>query len=108
MKKQILAMMACLACASAQAEFRTGNKLLDEMVNGSTFANGLALGYIMGVTDATGGTNHCPPASVTAGQIQDMVKATLVDAPAIRHLPASAIIEYTLNKAWPCAKGKSL
>lgn len=102
MKKLILAL--ALTTPLAHAEFRTGNKLLDEMTGESTYSKGVALGYIMGVTDSGGGTNHCPPATVTAGQLQDMVKNTLSDVPAIRHMPADAIVYYVLNKAWPCAK----
>lgn len=102
-------LIALLFSASAHAEFRTGNKLLNEIQVDNLFSNGLALGFVMGVTDAGSGTNHCPPSTVTAGQLQDMVKNILTETPAIRHMPASSIIEYTLNKAWPCAKkGSSL
>jgi hypothetical protein len=105
MKKTII--VALLACTSAHAEFRTGNKLLDDL-NGSTFTQGLALGYIMGVVDTSAGTNHCPPSTLTGGQAQDMVKNFLVNTPAIRHMPAPTIIEYLFNQTWPCKKGSSL
>lgn len=104
MKKIII--IALLACTSAHAEFRNGNKLLEEL-EGSTFSRGLALGYIMAVTDATG-TSHCAPSELTGGQIQDMVKNFLVKSPEIRHLPASTIVEYLLSKTWPCKKGTAL
>lgn len=104
MKRAIVLM---LIAGSAHAEFRTGNKLLDDL-NGSTFSQGLALGYIMGVVDASGGTNHCPPSTLTGGQAQDMVKNFLVSTPAIRHMPAPTIIEYLFNQTWPCKKGSSL
>lgn len=96
--------LAFMACLSAHAEFRTGNKLLDEMKAENYFSNGVSLGYVMGVADAGSGSNHCPPPTVTAGQVSDMVKGTLESAPAIRHMPADSIIYYVLNKAWPCAK----
>lgn len=104
MKIKTTILCAALLATSAHAEFRTGNKLLDEMNSEVNFSKGLALGYIMGVTDAGNGTNHCPPSTVTAGQLQDMVKNMLDGTPAIRHMPADAIVYYVLNKAWPCAK----
>ena len=106
MKKQILTMLACCVCTVAQAQFWTGNRLLEEIVDDEAVSNGLALGFVMGVTDANGGSNHCPPKNVTSGQVMDMVKEMLVDIPEIRHLPAAAIVEYKLNKVWPCANSK--
>ena len=102
--KATIILAAALAASSAHAEFRTGNKLLSEINSDVPFTNGLSLGYLMGVTDAGGGSNHCPPPEVTAGQINDMVKKSLTDTPSIRHLPADAIVYYVLRTAWPCAK----
>ena len=105
--KKILA-IAALVCTSAHADFRDGNKLLAEM-RGTTFEQGMSLGYVMAVADAGGGINHCIPATVTAGQIQDMTRNMLDKTPAVRHLPASLIIEYVLKDVWPCSKkGSSL
>ena len=99
-----LFLLALLAATTVHAEFRTGNKLLDDLNGENYYAKGVAMGYIMGATDAGSGSNHCPPASVTAGQVQDMVKNTLETVPAIRHFSADLIVNYVLNKAWPCAK----
>jgi hypothetical protein len=101
MKKLLLVVALC--ATTAHAEFRTGNKLLSEINSEVPFTNGLALGYLMGVADAGYGTNHCPPQEVTSGQIQDMVRKSLVDTPAVRHVAADAIIYYVLKSVWPCA-----
>ena len=101
--RRLILIAAMAATTTAHAEFRTGNRLLNEINSDSPFANGLALGYIMAATDAGYGTNHCPPQEVTSGQIQDMVKKTLTDAPAVRHIAADALIYYVLKTAWPCA-----
>ncbi len=106
MKKLII--LSALVCLNAHAGFRTGNSLFSEMSSESYQERSLALGYIMGVTDAGGGDNHCPPSNVTAGQVQDMVRNFIVGQPAIRHMDAAAIIFYVLGKAWPCKKGQSL
>lgn len=103
MRPLILAVL--LACAgAAHAEFRTGNRLLSEMNDSTYFAQGMAMGYVIGVADANNGTNHCLPATATVGQLHDMVKNMLIETPAVRHLPADTIVNYVLNKAWPCAK----
>lgn len=101
--KNILILLA-LCATTAHAEFRDGNKLLSELNETTPYSRGLAMGYVMGVTDSGFGTNHCPPGSVTAGQVSDMVRNNLQDVPAVRHLNADSIIFYVLNKAWPCAK----
>ena len=99
-----LLILAALLCGSAQAQFRTGNQLLTETQEPASYRSGLAMGYIMGVTDAGNGVNFCPPSNVTAGQISDMVRNRLFDTPAIRHLPADIIIYSILEPVWPCAK----
>lgn len=101
--------LALMVCFSAHAEFRTGNKLYEDLNGETYYSKGVAMGYVMGVADAGSGSNHCPPPTVTAGQLSDMVKNTLESTPAIRHMAADVIIYYVLNKAWPCAKkGSSL
>lgn len=104
MKKRI-ALLACLICASAQAEFMDGNELLSRLrESGIRYAAGL--GYVMGVHDALQRSNHCPPNNITVGQVADMVKNHLESMPQLRHLSADVHIGYVLKQAWPCAEQK--
>ena len=102
MKKLIL--IAALAATAAHAEFKTGNDLLADLNDSSYFRQGIALGYIMGAHDTGTGVTHCAPATVTAGQVQDMVKRHLDAVPSARHLSADSHVTYVLSKAWPCPK----
>jgi len=101
MKKAII--IAALLCGTAHAEFLDGNKLLAR-INGDTIEYASAIGYIMGVSDALRGQTHCPPTTVTSGQITDMVKQQLTNYPSLRHMSGDAHISYLLNKTWPCPK----
>ena len=101
--KAIIATLA-LACCSAHAEFRDGNRLLAELNSGSPVQEALAVGYIMGVADVGYGTNHCAPGSVTAGQMRDMVKNWLTEHPQYRHFMGDAIVGGVLKNTWPCPK----
>ena len=103
MKKLIA--LTLLACASAHAEFFTGNDLLQKL-NGSAMESMVGLGYVMGVFDAARGAEHCPPDSITAGQVRDMVKLHLENTPSTRHFVADVQVRYVLGKAWPCADKK--
>ena len=106
MKTRFLALILA-AALPAHAQFRTGNQLLTEIQEPASYRSGLAMGYIMGVTDAGNGVNFCPPSNATAGQISDMVRNRLFDTPAIRHLPADIIIYSILEPVWPCANKRS-
>jgi hypothetical protein len=86
----------------AMAEFYTGNQLLTAMRSSSTVDKSIALGYVLGVFDSNQGITHCPPANVTAGQVHDMVKLFLEQAPSIRNSTADVIIQAVLMESWPC------
>lgn len=101
MKKLIL--VAALFTTSAYAEFWDGNALLERLNSSSTYKQGAALGYIMGVSDTMQGVNHCPPENATAGQIQDMVQNYLTNVPAQRHKTADTLVLHVLKTAFPCA-----
>lgn len=105
-KTRALALVALLACASASAEFMSGNELLTRMSADNSYDRGVANGYIMGAFDSGAGITHCPPAGVTFGQVSDMVRQTLQAAPSVRHLAADSFVTYTLSNAWPCANKK--
>ena len=100
--KRIAIALLSLACFSASAELMTGNKLLD-LMNGPADENAAAIGYVIGVADTTNSILVCAPGAATAGQMYDMVKAYLTNAPAIRHLSGDRIVVRVLSAAWPCA-----
>lgn len=95
--------VALSICISAHAEFKDGNNLLDDMNASDYFSRGVALGYVMGVSDMGQGVVHCAPPNATAGQVQDMVKNYLTNTPAERHRSADAIVNKVLKSVWPCA-----
>lgn len=106
MKKLLLVLALC---GSAHAEFRDGNKLLNEMNSDNYQSRSLALGYIMGVSDAFYGIIHCAPSNATSGQIFDMVQNYLTNKPIERTKTADQIIIHIMKSAWPCEKrGQSL
>lgn len=99
-----LLIIASLICGSAQAEFKDGNQLYNQMTSGVNSDWFNSIGYITGVADAGRGTVSCPPANVTAGQVFDMVKQQMEAVPGGRHFSADVIVNYVMMKAWPCAK----
>lgn len=103
MKHQKLLLVAALLCGSAQAEFKDGNSLLSDM-NSSSMNQMNALGYVTGVADALMRITYCPPQSINAGQVYDMIKQYLEQFPANRHNTADRIIGHVLKSAWPCAQ----
>ena len=106
--KKIITIIALVASAGAHAEFKDGNKLLSELNSEVYYSKGVAMGYIMGVSDFGWGITHCTPGNVTLGQMFDMVKAHLIDHPEYRHLAANVLVNNVLSRAWPCKKGQSL
>lgn len=107
-----LALLLTLAASSAQAQFVTGNELL-ERLNGSTVQQVNAVGYITGIADAEVGTLWCPPPNVTVRQVVDLTKRTLDVLPEKRHESASAFVIAAVRMTWPCeskpkAKGAML
>ena len=102
MKKLVL--VAALACTGTHAEFFTGNDLLNKMQNPPGYDTAQAIGYVMGVFDATRSVEHCPPDNVTAGQVRDMVRNHLEATPSTRHYTADVQVRYVLGRAWPCTK----
>ena len=103
MRKLLVGLVVGAACAGAQAEFFDGNKLLAK-IKGDAYDYVNAVGYIMGVSDATRGITHCPQENVTAGQMTEMLKNHLEALPSVRHLPADQHVTYVLKNNWPCLK----
>ena len=105
MKKLIA--LTLLACTCAHAEFYNGNDLL-RMMRGSTSDQISAMGYVTGVADALHKVSVCVPNGVTAGQVNDVVKAFLEATPSVRHFSADSVSTAALQAVWPCKRGQSL
>ncbi len=103
MKK--LLVMLIMVPAMAHAEFFNGNQLLAKMNSTEISDRIQAIGYIQGVFDTGQHIKHCAPdgAGITAGQIQDIVRAYLEKNPAIRNFSADLLIIDAIKKIWPCA-----
>lgn len=102
--KAKLFLCAALLAGTAYAEFWDGNKLLSRL-RGDAGDQAVAIGYIMGVSDAGHNATHCPPNNATAGQMEDIVKRYLNNNPAVRHLSADTIINRALGLVFPCQNG---
>jgi hypothetical protein len=100
-----LLLTAALVCGPAQAEFFTGNDLL-QMMDGDTYADkGMALGFVAGVSDVWNSISVCPPKNVTLGQTHDIARRHLRDNPQTRHMTAESQVRIALEKVWPCRRG---
>jgi len=100
MKKLMIALALCSGVA--HAEFKDGNKLLSDMNSEYSSVRGIALGYVMGVSDSYHGLLHCAPPNATAGQMNDMVQNYLTNRPVDRSKTADQIIVHVLKSVWPC------
>ena len=92
----------------AHAAFKTGNELLADINAPDLFTRGVALGYIMSAVDMARGVWFCPPADgggITAGQVQDTIKAYLTNNPAIRNRAADSIFIDLFSAWYPCQRG---
>ena len=106
--KKLLTVFVCACAGLAHAEFKDGNKLLSEITDGGYYNQGVAMGYIMGVSDASVRITHCPPPNSTAGQMFDAVKMYLNNNPQNRHYSADSIVNHVLGGIWPCKKGSGV
>lgn len=99
----LLALVSVMAHASPSSYYYTGNELHHQLGDSSSYFNrGAGSGFIVGVHDSNSGTFHCTPKEVKIGQIVDVVKQGLNNAPEHRHLPAHVLVNMILMKAWPC------
>jgi hypothetical protein len=101
MKKYIAILL--MAPVVSHAAFMNGNTLLSRM-NGDQTDRIVAIGYVMGVSDATETILHCSGQSVTSGQTRDVVKKWLEKNPEMRDLAANYLVIQALSEAFPCPK----
>lgn len=104
--KKILCVLLTVASFGVQAEFFTGNMLMNMLDSAKDNERMMGMGYVAGAFDASQKAVHCAPSNVSLRQVVDMVKKQLVDAPENRHYSADAIVMSVLKVAFPC-KGKS-
>lgn len=93
-----------ILAGSAQAEFRSGNTLLDDIRSEMVVNRMFAAGYIAGVADVANGVSHCLPSRSTVGQLMDLSEKFLAESPEIRDISADVILLGLFKKTWPCAK----
>jgi len=98
----IVAFLTAAPASQARAEFFTGNDLATLLNSQSNSDRIQALGFIQGVFDVYVHVTICPPANVTAGQLNDMIRNYLNNNPAIRHHTAERLINQALKQVWPC------
>lgn len=96
---------ALMAGSVHATQFWDGNKLLMRM-NGDSYDQAHALGYVIGVFDTDGRRKVCAPQNVTAGQLNDIVKQQLETRPEMRHFHADVIVIGALALVWPCERKK--
>lgn len=104
MKKIVATLTALTFCASAQAEFFSGNDIHQRLSDSDPFVRGLAAGFVAGVFDVGQRVWHCAPNTVSVGQVRDLAKAYLENSPGIRHQPAEKLMRELHEAAWPCPK----
>jgi hypothetical protein len=82
--------------------------------SGNPLQKGLCLGYVSGVTDGislaeklTHKPSSCLPATVTNGQVLDIVVTFVRDHPELRHWQTRWLIQRSLLEAFPCQAQKS-
>jgi hypothetical protein len=92
--------------AVVNAEFLSGNSLLQKLESTEITDRLVGLGYVMGVSDTQQGKYHCSGAQVTAGQTRDVVIKYMKNNPQNRDLTADVVVTISLGLAFPCPKGK--
>jgi hypothetical protein len=102
MKKFIVSLL--FVPAMAQAEFVTGNTLLEDLQSTETIKRVFAMGYVAGVADANHSVTYCPPQGISLGQVRDMTEQYLIANASLRNLSADVLIGDMLNRRWPCKK----
>lgn len=102
--KRFISIALLTLSTAASAQFYSGNDLLERLNDPDR--EFFAMGYIAGVSDLGLREYHCPPQTVTLGQVRDMVQSSLSNNPSNRHMSASLLVTLTLMERWPCQKKK--
>ena len=105
----ILALLGAPAGAQDISVFFSGNELLEMCRSDNAAARADCMGYITGASDVLSGVislgdmkAFCEPASVTRGQIHDVVVRYAIENPENRHFSGGALVYSALLDAFPC------
>jgi len=108
MKTLLIAALMALIPMQADAEFHSGNSLLENVTqcgkNNQTMC-AYVYGYVVGVKDAYEDTDSmpkCAPDSIKKGKLKAVVEQWLNDHPERLHEPAAPLIHAAIDEAWPC------
>jgi hypothetical protein len=107
-RTKIIAAALSLACtATAQAEFYTGQEILDRLQSKSLIQKTLAVGYISGIFDMGQGVLWCGvPSDTTAGEVVAVVGLHLLSNRDQLHRGASVLVASAiLGHFEECPKG---
>ena len=103
----ILMVLSLPVAAATVPAYETGNQLLTLCESKGGSSEGVCIGYIEGVSDASegktwDGTPYCAPKGATNGQLVKIVTKYLNDHPEHLHLSAHSIVQQALLEAFPC------
>lgn len=110
-RKAVTAAAIALTLTASHAQFIDGNRLHGWLTSKEPWENSAGTTYVLGVYDTAKGSLICPPAgaSLSAGQLSDMVRLNLIRRPEERHQYAYLFVVATLGLHWPCPqKGSAL
>lgn len=102
-----LAALALIASSAARAEFVTGEMLRGFMNSPAQTARDQALGYVVGVHDASRGAAHCAPDSIGVAELIEKTKAMLEQVGSMRAMSADLLIAGMLKAEFPCPEEKA-
>ena len=98
----------------AQAYFKNGNRLVEEMrqyeqaerndQNVELFGAGSYVGYVLGVADAHTGIFWCPGKGMVVRQVAQTVSKYINNNPELWHLQGNDLVLNALQQAFPCKK----
>jgi hypothetical protein len=104
---QIMLLVTALS-SSAHALAYTGNDLIQWLpeyeANKGSWAGGMFLGYVGGVSEVGQGVLYCAPATATHGQSAAITAKYLRNNPEKWNLSASSLIVSALQAAYPACK----
>jgi len=88
---------------TAQADFMTGQQLLEKMKATSTVEDRIEATYLVGrILFDWEGKSHCKPPKATVGQAKAITQNFLTENPQLLHNEAHHLIGAALGIAWPC------
>lgn len=104
----LFAVVSTFFTSPAQAQFYSGNDLLERLQSRHTERNMLALGYTAGVFDTGYNVLWCDVSpEVRVGQLADIARRYLEKNPGTRHYPARTLVFHAFSEAFPSCEKSS-